>query len=760
MDTNLPSSWRKGAHLKRTWGLNSFRISLFITLFIIVVYLLGFSFLDLMELRALDLRFISRGHVRPGGQVVIAAIDEKSLDELGRWPWSRKQIAGLIDSLTEYGVRSIGFDIVFTEPEENPQLAGLASLKQKLAELGLLKGELEQYLSRVEKEADHDARLARSIEKSDRVILGYFLHMSRRGIEHLTNQEIDEGFQGISSSKYPVVRFQSSEAKSVSLGGAYAVEGNMKILAESARGSGFFNIFPDRDGTIRWSPMAISHDGVFYPSLALRTLHLFLGSPPLSLSIADYGIESVHLGNISIPTDEKGRLLINYCGPPKTFPHYSIADILKGRISPAAFKDKIVLVGATATGIHDMRVTPFHTVHPGVEIHANVIDNILHQRFLTRPEWTQILDIISMLVLGLVLGFTLSRLKALSGAMVTGLFFFAFFMANRYLFASQGIWINIVHPFLVLLAVYIGVIVLRYITEEREKKKIKGAFNYYVTASVVNEMLKNPEKLKLGGEKKELTVLFSDIRGFTTISERLPPESLVKLLNEYLTAMTDIVFKYDGLLDKYIGDAIMAVYGAPLEQDDHAVRACSTALDMVEELKVLQNKWEADGMPRLSVGIGINTGPMVVGNMGSQKRFDYTVMGDSVNLGSRLEGINKQYNTNIIMSQSTYEKTKGKFLCRELDSVRVKGKDLPVNIYELVGRNGVPGEIKKIIDLFHRGLQEYKNRKWNEAIGTFNEVLHLKQDDYPSQLYVDRCKIFLKDPPPQDWSGVFTMKSK
>lgn len=453
-------------------------------------------------------------------------------------------------------------------------------------------------------------------------------------------------------------------------------------------------------------------------------------------------------------------MLINYAGQQKTFPHYSIADILGDRIPASALKDKIVLVGATATGIYDMRVTPFSSVYPGIEIHANIIDNILREHFLMRPDWTVVVDILLILVLGLLLGFILPKLKAVWGALTTVLFFFGFFMLNRYLFVDKGVWINIVYPFLALLLVYIGVTIFRYMTEEREKKKIKGAFHYYLTASVINEMLKNPEKLKLGGEKKDLTVLFSDIRGFTTISEGLSPEMLVKLLNEYLTVMTDIVFKYDGLLDKYMGDAIMAVYGAPLDQEDHAERACYTALDMMDGLKVLQEKWEAEGTPKFNIGIGINSGPMVVGNMGSQRRFDYTVMGDSVNLGSRLEGANKQYSTNIIISELTYGKVKDKFLCRELDSVRVKGKDLPVKIYELVGRNGVSDEVKNVLYLFHQGLEEYKGRKWQEAIEAFNKVLDIKPDDYPSKLYVERSKDLMEAPPPEDWDGVFTMKTK
>jgi len=308
--------------------------------------------------------------------------------------------------------------------------------------------------------------------------------------------------------------------------------------------------------------------------------------------------------------------------------------------------------------------------------------------------------------------------------------------------------------------IYLGITVYRYITEEREKKKIRGAFQYYLTASVINEMLKDPSKLKLGGDKKDLTVLFSDIRGFTTISEKLTPEALVHLLNEYLTEMTNLVFKYDGLLDKYMGDAIMAVFGAPLDQPDHAVRACRTALDMMEELKKLQKKWADEGRPVFDIGIGINSGDMVVGNMGSDMRFDYTVMGDSVNLGSRLEGINKEYGTNIVISEYTYAAIRDALLCRELDSVRVKGKKLPVKIYELLGEKKDSANWEKYVSLFEKGLSKYKQGLWDEAIAAFRKVIEVRQDDAPAKLYIDRCEELKKNPPEGPWDGVFTMTRK
>jgi adenylate cyclase len=335
-----------------------------------------------------------------------------------------------------------------------------------------------------------------------------------------------------------------------------------------------------------------------------------------------------------------------------------------------------------------------------------------------------------------------------------------FVAANMFVFSCFNIWLNLIYPVLTMLAIYLGITVYRYIKEEREKKKIRGAFQYYLTASVINEMLKDPTKLKLGGDKKDLSVLFSDIRGFTTISEKLTPEELVHLLNEYLTAMTNIVFQYDGLLDKYMGDAIMAVFGAPLSQPDHAQRACLTALGMLSELQRLQKKWQEEGRPILNIGIGINTGDMVVGNMGSEMRFDYTVMGDNVNLGSRLEGINKEYGSNIVISEFTYNAIKEAMCCRELDYVRVKGKKLPVRIYELLDEKKNENKWKELITNFEEGLTLYRAARWDEAIDIFQKALSIRPEDGASRLYIERCRNLKEEPPAQPWDGVFTMTRK
>jgi adenylate cyclase len=511
---------------------------------------------------------------------------------------------------------------------------------------------------------------------------------------------------------------------------------------------------------MRWSPLVIKFRNNYYSSLAISMLQQYLGWPMTTLNLAGYGVENVKVGKITIPTDESGRLLINYLGPAKTFPHYSISDIINGNIPAEKIRNKIVLVGATAKGIYDLRVTPFGSTYPGVEIHATVIDNVLHSNFLKHSSVTRFIDLCLIIVCGLLMGLIVPRLRAVHAVLYAILIICVFIAVNVAVFSFFNIWLNLIYPSLTMLLIYLGITVYRYMTEEREKKKIRGAFQYYLTASVINEMLKDPTKLKLGGDKKDLTVLFSDIRGFTTISEKLSPEELVRLLNEYLTAMTNIVFKYDGLLDKYVGDMVMAVFGAPLEQPDHAQRACLTALNMMHSLHLLQKKWQEEGRPIINIGIGINSGDMVVGNMGSEMRFDYTVMGDMVNLGSRLEGTNKEYGSNIIISEFTYHAVKDDMCCRELDLVRVKGKKQPIGIYELLAEKKDENSWSDLITCFATGLALYREAKWDEAVAAFQKVLIIRPEDEVSKIYIERCKNLKEQPPEKPWDGVFTMTRK
>jgi adenylate cyclase len=746
-------------HLAKLFSISPLKISVLVIVIAVALFFVDPHFLRFMELKSFDLRMVSHGVKPPGGEVIIATIDEKSLSELGRWPWPRTTIAGLIKKLKAQGAKAIGFDIVFAEPDANSGLKTVHELLEDVKKAGAGKSELFGILKKREKAADTDAVLARAIEKAGNVTAGYFFHITDKEVGHLKEEQIAGTEEGIGNGRFQMIRSVKGAGDSCVIH-AHAAQPNLPVISEASQNCGYFNTFPDTDGVIRWSPLVIKFRDNYYASLALSLLVQYLEWPMVVLNIAEYGVKNVQLDGIIIPTDENGRFLINYLGPPKTFPQYSISDILNGRISPDKIKGKMVLVGATATGIYDMRNTPFSAVYPGVEIHATVIDNILRQNFLIHSGWIKFIDVLIIIFTGLFVGFLLPRFRAIAGMGLIVIVIASFVIINTLIFTKYNVWLNMIYTLLTIIVIYLGLTIYRYVTEEREKKKIRGAFQYYLTPSVVDEILKDPAKLKLGGDKKRLSVMFSDIRGFTSISEKLTPENLVQILNEYLTAMTNIVFKHEGLLDKYIGDAIMAVFGAPLEQPDHAQRACRTAVEMIAELKRLQEKWAAEGWPEINIGIGVNTGDMVVGNMGSEMRFDYTVMGDNVNLASRLEGTNKEYGTRIIISEFTHETVKDEFVCRELDAVRVKGKKLPVRIFELLGEKKDESQWQAFMQTFEHGLALYRAGKWEEAIHEFRRVLELKPDDYPAKLYVERCKALKENPPAGEWDGVFTMTKK
>ena len=750
--------------MKTILQITPLKITLFVILIALALFLLDFKFLRLVELKTLDLRIASRGDLKPGGETVIAVIDEKSLSELGRWPWPRTTIAQLVRKLKSEGAKAVGFDIVFSEPDINSNLKTIDALSAEMKKRGVSQSGVTDLLRRKRAAADTDAILASAMRETGNVTLGYFFHFARKGsdkeLAHVTAQRIAQNARRIENSRYPMVNSTSGKPSDVFLPHAFAPEANIPALSVAGRNSGYFNALPDSDGSNRWSPLVIAFQNNYYSSLAVSLVQSYLDFPNLSLNLEPFGAKSVVIDDIVVPTDESGQLLINYMGPPQTFPHYSISDILAGRLPKDTFRGKIVLVGATAVGIYDLRVTPFSATFPGVEIHANVIDNILHRNFLIHSSVTRFIDVCSIVLFGLILGLLIPRLRPITGMIAAFLMIAAFALINFFIFFSFNTWLNLVYPLITMATIYLGITIYHYFKEEREKKKIRGAFQYYLTSSVINEMLKDPDKLKLGGDKKDLTVLFSDIRGFTTISEKMTPEELVALLNEYLTTMTNQVFHYDGLLDKYMGDAIMAVFGAPLDQPDHALRACRTSLAMMKELHKLQEKWKAEGRPAFDIGVGLNSGDMVVGNMGSEMRFDYTVMGDMVNLGSRLEGINKEYGTNIIISEFTYDKVKDAMCCRELDGVRVKGKLKPVNIYELLGEKKDEAAFKDLLEGFAKGLAHYREAKWDEAIAAFEGVLASRPSDYPSKMYIERCKNLKENPPAEPWDGVFVMTKK
>jgi adenylate cyclase len=440
---------------------------------------------------------------------------------------------------------------------------------------------------------------------------------------------------------------------------------------------GFVNVYTELDGVNRKVPLIVNYDGASVPSLALAALARYLGKSPEDI-----------IRERNIPLNEYNEMTINFFGGYQTFPYYSFNDVLNGAVTDDRFKDKIVLVGGTATALFDFKAVPFSPMFPGVEIHANAISNVLLGNYL--HPWSGLLTFLFILGFALFAGVATGRLSPVQGGAVTLAAFAGYFVFVYWLFRGRNIHAEFVAPATSLAFSYVGVLFYGFMTEEREKRWVKKTFSHYLSASVMESILADPGRLRLGGQRQNLSVLFSDIRGFTTISEALNPEEVVELLNEYLSKMVEIVFKYDGTLDKFIGDAVMAFWGAPIPQKDHPRKAVLCGIEMIEELQKLQAKWRAEGKKIIDIGIGVNTGDMVVGNMGSKDKMEYTVIGDNVNLGSRLEGLNKEYKTHIIISAATYDAVKDIVEARPLGSVRVKGKEKPVDIYEVVGRKGQP----------------------------------------------------------------------
>jgi len=748
--------------LKRFFSLNPVSLTVLLTLLILSLFVVQVDLFEIVELKTYDFRFLSRGAKSPRPDVVMAVLDEKSLKSEGRWPWPRSKMAKLIEVLSRDGAKVIGFDIIFAEPDENSSIQFIRQIEQKMKHYRVENEGVKAFIEESKASADNDLALAEAVKASKaKVVLGYFFHMSQGELDfELDDKDKEDQMRRITGSRYPIVFLARQDRAADSFVRAYAPQANLALLAGATDAAGYFNMIPDKDGVVRSMPLAIQCGKDIYSPLSIQCIWNYLGRPPLVVQVASYGVEGIRMGNLVIPTDENGHMLINYLGPEKMFPDYSITDILQGKVPKGAFKDKIVLVGATAIGLYDMRNTPFAAVYPGLEIHATVIDNILEKAFIHKPKWTRIFDAMAIVLFALILGLLIPRLSAIKGVVLTSGVFVLYIFVAQWLFSHALLWVNMVYPLLGLVLIYTSLTIYRYLTEERERKKIRGAFSYYVSSAVVNEVLKNPEKLKLGGDMKELTVLFSDIRGFTTISEGLGPEQVHRLINEYLTAMTNIVFKHCGTLDKYMGDAIMAIYGAPVDQPDHAQQACYTALEMMQVLNELNAGWAREGKPVLDIGIGINTGMMMVGNMGSEQRFEYTVLGDAVNLGSRLEGANKSYLTHILISEFTYDKVKGEFLCMEMDSVRVKGKTRSVKIYQLMGRKDASLSQAETIRYFHQGLQFYKEQKWDKALEAFKTVSAMDKGVYAAQIYMERIASLKSNPPSPDWDGAFTMKEK
>lgn len=716
------------------------------------------TFTEIFELKLYDLKFRYRGARAPGPEVVIVAIDDDSLKAVGRWPWSREDFARFLAQVKEAGPRVIALDIIFAEKQETAALRTLTHLGQEMSRRNMISREIQALLEQEKNLADVDRQLAKVIAQGPPTMLGFFF----RGVGGVTGGMESGRLLGasfISASTYNMVRYVDTEPSRLPLLGAAAAELNLPVITAAAAADGYFNMIPDRDGTIRWLPLTLLYGPDIFAPLSLVTVAHYLERPPLSLTLSRLGVEEIRLGRKTIPVDRFGRMLINYLGPPGMIPTFSAAAVMEGRLPAHVLKDKIVLVGATAVGIYDLRVTPFSGVSPGVEIQATVMDNLLQGNFLAPLPFALPLSLVNVLVLGLIMGVVLPRLSAAWGFVFT-LVLVEVYLAGNYLLFRSGRQLEVFYPLAEIILVYLGITMQRFLMEERERVRIRQAFESYVAPAIVQDMLKHPERLRLGGERREITILFSDIRGFTTVSEELAPEALVRLLHDFLNPMSNIIINQGGTIDKYMGDAIMALFGAPLEQPGHARQACRAALEMVDTLERLNREWEAQGRPPLAVGVGINTGVAAVGNMGSDRLFDYTAVGDNVNLASRLEGLNKYYGTSILLSQSTTEALDDNLIIREVDKVRVKGKAQASGIFEVMGEGEPAPELARFLDHYHQGLARYRQRHWIEAITSFQAALETRPKDGPSKRYLKLAQNYLEAPPGPEWEAVTRMDEK
>jgi adenylate cyclase len=799
------SSWwqRRGGlgvyELLHSWWRHraSFCISLIITLLALTLYYFTFfgerttpifQFLQRLEFNSLDTRFRYRSvdstPIDP--RIVIVDIDQHSQEALGKWPFSRTYFAKLLDVLHEDGAKVASFDIVFSKPDETaaPLRALQADLEAKKAHGDSVDPHLVDEIKKLAAQYDADKQFAAAIQRFGAVVLGNFFLYTEADIRGIDEKTLDTYADQIAFYSFPSVRpLQPATGKQdrVNLIKLFEPDrllprgtvANMDILtsalSEESSSTGYFNIYPDVDGVVRESNLIVPYgrskdfnDWDIYASLDVQTVRSYFRLPndQVVLEYGPVGSYRVAFGNSAqVRTDALGRVVINYHGPGYTYPHFSFADVVNGKLPAEHFRDKIILVGATATGIGDLRTTPYGGLDfPGVEIHANVIDNMLHGNFLRRDAQQQLFDVIIILVLGIPLGIAMALVAP--RLMWYGIALLLPLAALDYAAFLHNWWLNFTVPAITLTSNVLVVSLYRALFEEKEKRRVRNAFGQYLSPEVIRRLLLNPKLVE--PRKTEITVMFSDIRGFTSISEKLDAQDLALFLNQYLDDMTRIVFARQGTLDKYIGDAVMAFWGAPFEEPGHPGRGCNSALEMMDRVRELQKQWAAEGKPRLDIGIGLNTGVASVGNMGSSLRYGYTALGDAVNLSSRLEGLNKEYGTHIIVSESTYEEAKGEeFIFRELDLIRVKGKAQPVVIYELLARaSELTAELKSRLDAYAAAQKLYKDRQWSEAQQQFQSILDQWPDDGPSRAYWKRCQEYLFDEPPSSWDGVYTMTHK
>jgi adenylate cyclase len=720
-----------------------------------LVLLLGLALLRIadppaieeLRLRVFDTYQVIQPRVKTAKPVTIVDIDEKSLAKYGQWPWPRTRIAELVTRLNQLGAVVTGFDIVFPEPDRlNPALAAES-----------FTGLDDETRIRLKALPSNDQVLADAIRRG-RVVLG------ESGLPYVVS-ELDK------SLPLTGLAMLGGDPQPFMLAFPGLIR-NIDLLEKAAMGRGLFTISQERDGLVRRVPVMMQAQGIIMPSLSFEMLRAITGTDTILIKSDRAGIKSIAVKGLEIPTDSEGRIWVHFAKRDPSI-YVSASDVLDGTVQPGMIARHLVLIGTSAVGLLDTKTTPLDAVIPGVEVHAQVLESALTKTVLSQPAYTRGAELCIAVILGIIVIWlapmfgpvTLVIMGAVFAALLAG--------ASWYFYTQHRLLIDFTYPLLSTTLIYLTLIFSNFVREQAQRRRIRSAFSQYLSPALVAQLAQSPEKLVLGGEEREMTIMFSDVRGFTTISEsyKHDPHGLTTLMNRFLTPLTNAILDRKGTIDKYMGDAVMAFWNAPLDDDQHQINACHAALDMLDRIDAL-NKLREDEATQgghvyipINVGIGLNTGICVVGNMGSDLRFDYSVLGDSVNLASRLEGQSKEYGFPIIVGSKTALAVKDKFAILELDFIMVKGKKEPEVIYAIAGREDVTHSerFQTLRNLTIEMLACYRSRDWDGALyaverGRNSDVANALEKLY--DLYEKRIRAYQETPPPADWNGSFALLTK
>ncbi|WP_050423019.1 CHASE2 domain-containing protein [Bradyrhizobium tropiciagri] len=702
-----------------------------------------------LRVRTFDTFQVLEPRQKTARPVTIVDIDERSLADprLGQWPWPRTRLADIVINLTRLGAVVIAFDAVFSEPDRlNPDIAAdtFSSLDEEMR-------------ARLRQLPSNDSIFADAI-KNSRVVLG---ESGGPNVRADLNEKLPVTGLAMLGEEPQQFMFQFP-----------GLLRNVPVLEEAAAGRGLFTIRPERDGIVRRVPMMMVAQGVTMPSLTFEMLRVASGSGTILIKADKGGIQSLGIKGFAIPTDQYAQLWIHYARRDPSI-YVSAVDVLDGRVPPDRIAGKLVLIGTSSVGLNDIKTTPVTPAMPGVEVHAQVLESALTGDVVSQPSYGIAIEFLAAMIMGLLVIAFAPKFGPITLVIVGGMFASVLTGTSWYFYSQHRLLIDFTYPLMSTTAIYLTLIFSAFVREQQQRRQIRSQFVQYMSPALVEQLAQSPERLVLGGEEREMTIMFSDMRGFTTISEtyKRDPQGLTALMNRFLTPLSNAILARKGTIDKYMGDAIMAFWNAPLDDKQHQLNACDAALDMLERVDDLNRAREQEAKAGghvyvpLNIGVGLNTGTCVVGNMGSDVRFDYSVFGDSVNLASRLEGQSKEYGFPIIVGSKTALAVKEKFAILELDFIMVKGKKEPEVIYAIAGREDVAGSgrFQRLRNLTIEMLACYRSRDWDGALAAIERGRKTDEAQtlqYLYRLYEARIRAFQKEPPPDDWDGAFALTTK